>query len=95
VEYGNHRTLQKLLNIRATSDAIKKGALNFIVAKAGVLGFEREYGDEKIIVFANSRSRAFKIKYTLDGEYENLLGGESMEYVESIEGKDFMVLRKK
>jgi glycosidase len=85
---------KQLLTIRENSDAIKKGSLNFIVDKAGVLGFERVCEGEKIIVLANSRSRGFKIKYELDGLYENLLSGEKLEYIETVDGKDFMILRK-
>ncbi|HOO33866.1 MAG TPA: alpha-amylase family glycosyl hydrolase [Thermotogota bacterium] len=84
-----------LLAIRTESEALKRGTLRFIVDKAGVLGFEREYGNEKIIVLANSRSKAFKIKYELDAEYENLVDGERVDYVESVEGKAFMILRRK
>jgi len=49
---------------------------------------------EKIIVFTNSRSKAFDVELELDGLHEDVLSGEQIEYVEKIEGKGYLILRR-
>ncbi len=82
-----------LTAIRSDSQALKKGTIDFIYNKAGVLGFEREYEDEKILVFTNSRSRAFDVDLELNGIYEDVFKGEQLEYIGSLEGKGYLILK--
>jgi len=82
-----------LTKFRSDSEALKKGTINFIYNKAGVLGFKREYEDEKIIVFTNSRSNAFEIDMELDGIYEDVFSGEQVDSVDLVEGKGYLFLK--
>jgi glycosidase len=82
-----------LSSIRSESEALKKGSINFIYNKAGVLGFEREYEREKILIFTNSRSKAFDIDMELDGVYEDVFSGKQLEYIERLEGKGYLILK--
>lgn len=82
-----------LTTIRSGSEALKKGNINFIYHKAGVLGFEREYEGETILVFTNSRSKDFDVELELDGVYENVFSGERINSVGVVEGKGFLILK--
>jgi len=83
-----------LTTIRSDSEALKKGTINFIYNKAGVLGFKREYEGEKIIVFTNSRSKAFTVDVELDGVYEDVFSGEHIDYIGTIKGKGYLMLKE-
>ncbi|MFP4461184.1 MAG: alpha-amylase family glycosyl hydrolase [Thermotogota bacterium] len=84
---------QALTALRSDSEALKKGTVDFIYNKAGVLGFKRVYEDEKILIFTNSRSKPFNVELELDGIYEDVSNGEPVEYIDMLEGKEFLILK--
>jgi glycosidase len=83
-----------LSSIRSESEALKKGSINFIYNKAGVLGFEREYEGETILVFTNSRSKAFDIELELDGVYEDVFSGKFLDNIGTVKGKGYLILKE-
>lgn len=87
--FGLYKVLTAL---RSDSQALKKGTIDFIYDKAGVLGFKRAYEDEKVLVFTNSRSKAFDVDLELDGLYEDVLSGDQLDSIGMLEGKGFLVL---
>src|SRR6056297_3508828 len=84
---------QALTALRSDSEALKKGTVDFIYNKAGVLGFKREYEDEKLLIFTNSRSKPFNVELELDGVYEDISNGELVEYIDTLEGKGYLILK--
>ncbi|MEA1883747.1 MAG: alpha-amylase family glycosyl hydrolase [Thermotogota bacterium] len=82
-----------LTALRSDSEALKKGTINFIYNTAGVLGFEREYEGETILVFTNSRSKDFDIDLKLDAVYKDVFRGEQLEYLGILEGKGYLILK--
>jgi len=84
---------QALTALRSDSEALKKGTVDFIYNKAGVLGFKREYEDEKILIFTNSRSKPFNVELELDGIYEDVLSGKELEYIGRLAGKGYLILK--
>ena len=80
--------------LRNANPALKKGAIKFIYNQAGVLGYERVYEDESVLVFLNSRSKTMDVDFQFEDRYVELLSGREFDCLEAIAGKHFQVFVK-
>lgn len=97
-EYWNLDILdfyKTLMNYRKESKALKMGDYRVIKNKNNTLIFERTYGDERVIVIANSGNRSEEIKINLDENYYNLLDENVYNYIENLEGRKILILTNK
>ncbi len=85
---------KRLIELRKTSPALRKGAFIPGVAENGVFTFEREYGNERVVVCLNNSPVAGE--YEIGRPYDVLLSGSARidSFTLSLDPYGFAVLRK-
>jgi len=85
---------KRLIELRQTSPALKKGAFIPRIAENGLFTFEREYGNERVVVCLNNSP--VPREYKIGKPYDVLLWGSARidSCTVSLDPYGFTVLRK-
>ncbi|HQH33529.1 MAG TPA: alpha-glucosidase C-terminal domain-containing protein, partial [Petrotogaceae bacterium] len=87
--YSIYKTLT---TFRAENPALKYGSLKFIYSKLGLLAYEREFGEDKVIVVINSRSSSNSCNIELDSQYKDLFSKAYYKKIETVGPKEVLIL---
>jgi len=87
--YSLYKTLTAF---RAENAALKYGSFKVICSKLGILAYEREYENDKVIVIMNSRSSANSCSIELDSQYKDLFSGTYYKKIETVGPKEVLIL---
>ena len=86
---------KKLIKIRKENKSLIHGSFEVVYCKEEVIGFIREYCNDKILVILNNSEEDHYIKYDNKENGINLITGESVDFLDKIKIKplDFMIIK--
>jgi len=89
----------KLINFRASSDAIKRGSIESFDGGADVLLFKRSYQDEEVLVIVNTRDQQKQISIPAaltNTKWQNVMKNEELDLDQSLEipAFSYLILQK-
>ena len=86
---------KKLIKIRKKNKALIHGTFEVVYCKEEVMGFIREYCNDKILVIFNNSEKDHYIKCDNKENGVNLITGESVDFLDKIKIKplDFMIIK--